>query len=79
MNDKIVTFGEIMLRFSRPNRYRLCQGHAYRENYGGSEANVSVSLATLGELGDTVGDIARLVQARFIKPLVVLDAVALKV
>ncbi len=49
MKDKIVTFGEIMLRFSRPDRYRLCQSHMYRENYGGSEANVSVSLATLGD------------------------------
>ena len=49
---------------------------------GGLEPKCAVlfiCVATLGELGDTVGDIARLMQARFIKPLVVLDAVALKV
>ena len=49
MKEKIVTFGEIMLRLSKPSRQRLSQGHVYTENYGGSEANVSVSLATLDD------------------------------
>lgn len=49
MKEKIVTFGEIMLRLSKPNRNRLCQSHTFSENYGGSEANVSVSLATMGD------------------------------
>ena len=47
--NKIVTFGEIMLRLSKPAHCRLFQGSTFKENYGGSEANVSVSLATLGD------------------------------
>lgn len=49
MNNKIVTFGELLLRFSKDHRYRLVQGRELSGNYGGSEANVAVSLATLGE------------------------------
>lgn len=49
MEGKIVTFGEILLRLSKPGHRRLFQGSVYNENYGGSEANVSVSLATLGD------------------------------
>ena len=46
---KIVTFGELLLRFSKPGQYRLTQGDMFTSKYGGSEANVAVSLATLGE------------------------------
>lgn len=49
MNKRIVTFGEIMLRLSKPGFRRLQQGRAFEGNFGGSEANVAVSLACLGE------------------------------
>ncbi len=49
MNGKIVTFGELLLRFSKYDRMRLEQGRVFAGNYGGSEANVAVSLATLGD------------------------------
>lgn len=45
---KIVTFGEIMLRLSKHGAMRLTQGNSFDANYGGSEANVAVSLAMLG-------------------------------
>ena len=47
--QRIVTFGELLLRFSKPNQLRLTQGDMFTSKYGGSEANVAVSLATLGE------------------------------
>ena len=47
--QKIVTFGELLLRFSKPGHLRLTQGDMFTSKYGGSEANVAVSLATLGE------------------------------
>ena len=47
--QKIVTFGELLLRFSKPDQQRLTQGDMFTSKYGGSEANVAVSLATLGE------------------------------
>jgi len=46
---KIVTFGELLLRFSKPGHMRLSQGDSFTCKYGGSEANVAVSLATLGD------------------------------
>lgn len=47
--QRIVTFGELLLRFSKPGQLRLTQGDMFTSKYGGSEANVAVSLATLGE------------------------------
>lgn len=49
MKNKIVTFGELMLRFSKEDKKRLSQGRMFCGNYGGSEANVAVSLAMQGE------------------------------
>jgi 2-dehydro-3-deoxygluconokinase len=49
MKGKFVTFGELLLRFSKPAHQRLSQGRDILGNFGGSEANVAVSLATLGE------------------------------
>jgi 2-dehydro-3-deoxygluconokinase len=49
MKKKIVTFGEVLLRWSKNGRRRLSQGSQFNGNYGGSEANVAVSLATLGD------------------------------
>ena len=46
---KIVTFGELLLRFSKLDHLRLTQGDMFTSKYGGSEANVAVSLATQGE------------------------------
>ena len=45
---KIVTFGEVLLRFSSPARLRLTQTGVMNANYGGSEANGAVSLSMLG-------------------------------
>lgn len=45
---KIVTMGEIMLRLSTPNNERFIQVDEFDVNYGGSEANVAVSLANYG-------------------------------
>ena len=47
-NTKIVTFGELLLRFSKLDHLRITQGDMFTSKYGGSEANVAVSLATLG-------------------------------
>ena len=49
MKNKIITFGELLLRFSKSDHLRLTQGDVFTSKYGGSEANVAVSLATLGE------------------------------
>jgi len=49
MQHKIVTFGELLLRFSKNDHLRLSQGDYFTSKYGGSEANVAVSLATLGD------------------------------
>lgn len=49
MNTKIVTFGEIMLRLSKTGFRRLPQGRMFEGNFGGSEANVAVSLACMGD------------------------------
>lgn len=49
MAKKIVTFGELLLRFSKSDYLRLTQGDLFVSKYGGSEANVAVSLATLGD------------------------------
>ena len=49
MKNKVVTFGEILLRFSKPDYLRLSQGNRFIGKYGGSEANVAVSLAMQGD------------------------------
>lgn len=46
--EKIVTFGEIMLRLSPPGPLRICQAGSFDVNYGGGEANVAASLANYG-------------------------------
>lgn len=48
MNDKIVTFGEIMLRLATPEHQRFSQAAAFNASFGGGEANVAVSLASFG-------------------------------
>lgn len=46
--SKVVCFGEIMLRLSPPGYLRFVQANSFDATYGGSEANVSVSLANFG-------------------------------
>ena len=48
MKDKIITFGEIMLRLSPENNERFTQCHEFEAVYGGGEANTAVSLANFG-------------------------------
>ncbi len=46
--DKVVTFGEIMLRIQPADYYRFVQVDSMTTTFGGGEANVSVSLANYG-------------------------------
>ncbi|BAP85840.1 PfkB family carbohydrate kinase [Paucilactobacillus hokkaidonensis JCM 18461] len=46
---KILTFGEMMLRLKTPDNERLIQANKFEVSYGGSEANVAVSLALLDD------------------------------
>ncbi|MEM5948451.1 sugar kinase [Spirochaetia bacterium 38H-sp] len=49
MGNKIITFGEIMLRLKSPEHQRLFQSPMLEATFGGGEANVAVSLSILGE------------------------------
>ncbi|MBR4002770.1 MAG: sugar kinase [Clostridia bacterium] len=46
--EKIVAFGEIMLRLTPPDYTTIAQARSFVANYGGGEANVLVSLSHLG-------------------------------
>lgn len=48
MANKIVTFGEVMMRLTTPGRQRFSQANSYDATFGGGEANVAVSLAQFG-------------------------------
>ena len=48
MNQRVVTFGEIMLRLKSPGLERLFQSPLLEATFGGGEANVAVSLANFG-------------------------------
>lgn len=48
MSQKIVTFGEIMLRLAPPGYLRFGQTDLLSATFGGGEANVAVSLANYG-------------------------------
>ncbi|MCW3804894.1 sugar kinase [Plebeiibacterium marinum] len=48
MAKKVVTFGEIMLRFATPGYQRFSQATSFNASFGGGEANVAVSLANYG-------------------------------
>jgi 2-dehydro-3-deoxygluconokinase len=48
--EKIVTFGEVMLRLSPPGFLRFTQARSFDVTYGGGEANVAASLAQFGLL-----------------------------
>ncbi len=46
--QKVITFGEIMLRLSPPGFLRFSQTNSFDVVYGGGESNVAVSLANYG-------------------------------
>ena len=48
MKQRIVTFGEIMLRLKSPAHERFFQSPTLEATFGGGEANVSVSLSNFG-------------------------------
>lgn len=47
--DRVVCFGEIMLRLAPPGYLRFEQAQSFDVVYGGGEANVSVTLANFGK------------------------------
>lgn len=51
---KVVTFGEIMMRLSAGSHQRFNQAAQLNINYGGSEANVAVSLSHFGIFSEHV-------------------------
>ena len=46
--NKVVTFGEIMVRLGAPGYLKLIQTDKFEVSYAGAEANVAVSLANYG-------------------------------
>lgn len=48
MSQKVVTFGEIMMRLSTEKHLRFSQAHTFEVNYGGGEFNVAASLSNFG-------------------------------
>ena len=54
MSNRVVTFGEIMMRLSPPGYQRFGQARSFDLVYGGAEANVAVSLANFGLAVDYV-------------------------
>jgi 2-dehydro-3-deoxygluconokinase len=46
--NKVVTFGEVMLRLATPGYERFGQSSVLSATFGGGEANVAVSLANFG-------------------------------
>ena len=48
MAERVVTFGEIMLRLAPEGYYRFVQAESLGATFGGGEANVAVSLANYG-------------------------------
>lgn len=48
MSNKVVTFGELMLRLAPEGYYRFVQAENFGATFGGGEANVAVSLANYG-------------------------------
>ena len=48
-NNKVVAFGEILLRFTPQNNKPIVEATGFDCFYGGTEANVSIGLASLGD------------------------------
>ena len=47
-NNRFITVGEIMLRLTPPNYDKIRMASNFEASYGGSEANIALSLANLG-------------------------------
>ena len=47
-SHKFITIGEIMLRLTPPNYEKIRMANTFEATYGGSEANIALSLANLG-------------------------------
>ena len=54
MKNKVVTFGEIMMRLATPGHLRFAQARSFDVTYAGAECNVAVSLANYGIPADFV-------------------------
>ncbi len=54
MNNRVVTFGEILLRLTPPGYLKFSQSNMLCATFGGSETNVAVSLARFGMDSDFV-------------------------
>ena len=48
IKEKVVAFGEIMLRLTPPDYTTISQAKNFIANYGGAEAKVLVALSHLG-------------------------------
>ena len=48
MSNRVVTFGEVMLRLKSLGHERLLQSPTLEASFGGGEANVAASLAQFG-------------------------------
>lgn len=51
---KIVTFGELLVRFSPLGNFRFSQASLYEASTGGAEANIAMSLAQFGDEVDYI-------------------------
>lgn len=58
MKQRVVCFGELLLRLSAPGRERLLQSPRLDVHIGGAEANVAVSLACFGHTASMVSTVA---------------------
>ncbi len=58
MTDRIVCFGEVLLRLAAPGRQLLLQSPLLDVHIGGAEANVAVSLARFGHCSELLGTLA---------------------
>lgn len=54
MNNRVVTFGEILLRLTPPGYLKFSQSNTLCATFGGSETNVAVSLARFGMKSDFI-------------------------
>ena len=48
MSNRVITFGEVMLRLKSPSCERLLQSPILEATFGGGEANVAISLSCFG-------------------------------
>ena len=48
MKNRVVTFGEIMMRLNPEGYLRLLQSDRFEVSYAGGEAHVAVALSALG-------------------------------